>query len=382
MNNVIVTVWKLIVRKGFDKSYWDLPFDGYKYSYIDVAVDKYGFCTVSIDRFGIGDSSHADPLNVVQAPAEVSAIYEITKKLRRGTFPGVNAAFERVVHVGHSFGSVQSYLLSALDPSASDALVLTGWSNNHTWLSESLAALNLHLARLNQPLRFGGSIDSSSASLSSPLNPPKTILDFLSSLLTKGITRKTPPSDPVAAISRALRDLGVSLDGAAISDILATTELGDIITQASATRLTVPPPQKLPNGYLTWSDYTANQFDFLTPPFFDPAIGLYSERTKQPVTLGELFTLGNGAPQTTPFAGPVLVLTGRQDTIYCGGDCLASGGDGDSIPGQAITAFPKARSFEAYIHPDTGHAINFHHNATGAYEVIQEWLIRQGLGDI
>ena len=42
-------------------SYWDIPYSNFNYSYIDVAVDKYGFCTLSIDRLGIGNSSIADP---------------------------------------------------------------------------------------------------------------------------------------------------------------------------------------------------------------------------------------------------------------------------------------------------------------------------------
>ena len=39
-----------------------------------------------------------------------------------------------------------------------------------------------------------------------------------------------------------------------------------------------------------------------------------------------------------------------------------------------------ATTFEAYIQPDTAHAINLHYNSTGAYSVIQRFLIREGLG--
>jgi hypothetical protein len=91
------TIQVLIHGIGFDKSYWDLSYNNYNYSYIDVAVAA-GYHTVSIDRFGIGNSSHADPLNVVQAPAEVSSLYEITSMLRNGTFPTVSHKFGKVVH--------------------------------------------------------------------------------------------------------------------------------------------------------------------------------------------------------------------------------------------------------------------------------------------
>lgn len=139
---------------GFDKSYWDLPYNNFSYSYTDVALAN-GYHTVAIDRFGIGNSSHADPLNVVQAQAEISALREITTALRNGSFPSVDTSFEKIVHVGHSFGSAQTYAFSAMYPNETDGIALTGFSLNSTWVAQTLAGWNLHLARLNQPLRFG-----------------------------------------------------------------------------------------------------------------------------------------------------------------------------------------------------------------------------------
>ncbi|KAJ9644444.1 hypothetical protein H2201_007826 [Coniosporium apollinis] len=334
-NNTNPTVQVLTHGIGFDKSYWDIPFNAYNYSYIDVAVDDYSFSTVSIDRFGIGNSSKGDPLNLIQAPAEVSALYEITKMLRAGTFPTVDTAFEKVVHVGHSFGSVQSYLLSALDPTATDGLVLTGWSLNATWLPLTLADWNLHLARLNQPLRFGNISTSA-------------VQQAYSYLESFGAGN----TDLVEILDRALALIGIAISRQDIWEELATTEVGDIVNGINET--VTPIPQDLPTGYLTWVDFTANQFAFLLPGFYDLGLGLFSERTKQPVTLGEIFTLGNGAPPTTPFSGPVQIVTGRQDAIFCGGDCLATGGVAESIPAMAQMAFPNASAFQAYIHPNTG----------------------------
>ena len=81
-------------------SYWDLPYGDFKNSYVNTAVDVYGFCTLAIDRFGIGNSTVADPLNIVQAPVTLSTIYEITRMLRAGTVPQVAYPFSKVVHVG------------------------------------------------------------------------------------------------------------------------------------------------------------------------------------------------------------------------------------------------------------------------------------------
>jgi pimeloyl-ACP methyl ester carboxylesterase len=121
---------------------------------VETAV-KSGYSTLAIDRFGIGQSSHGDPLNVVQAQAEVEALNAVTTKLRLGQIPHISHRFDKVIHVGHSFGSVQSYWLSALYPNNTDGIVLTGWSANGSFFPATIAAWNLHSARLNQPLRFG-----------------------------------------------------------------------------------------------------------------------------------------------------------------------------------------------------------------------------------
>ncbi|KAK8219931.1 hypothetical protein M8818_000346 [Zalaria obscura] len=340
---------------GFDKSYWDLPYNDYNYSYIDVAL-AHGFHTVSIDRFGIGNSSHGDPLNVVQAPAEVSALYDITMMLRSGDFPSVSTAFNKVVHVGHSFGSAQTYLLSAMHPNATDGIALTGFSMNATWLPQTLADWNLHLARLNQPLRFGNQTVSRSSRW--------TALFFNTA--------------PVQLLQSVLQSIGIQLSPYQVWEEIATTELGDLINQWNAT--VAPIAQNVPTGYLTWSDFTSNIFAFLHPGMFDIGLGIFSEMTKQPVTLGEIFTLANGAPMINPFTGPVQVVTGQRDAIYCGGDCLNTGGVAASIPAMVKSNFPDASVFETVIQPNTGHGINLHYNSTGAYEAIQTFFTSNNLG--
>ena len=341
---------------GFDKSYWDLPYNNYYYSYVDVAIAN-GFHTVSIDRFGIGNSSHADPLNVVQAPAEVSALYEITNMLRAGSFPSVSTKFQKAVHVGHSFGSAQTYLLTALHPTVSDGIVLTGFSMNGTWLAETLADWNLHLARLNQPLRFGNQ------TLKVPSGGWGQWAQYI-----KGSFMNT--------CEMGLGYVGIDLSSSDIWQEIATTEVGDIINGWNKTVV----PLNYPNGYLTWSDFTSNVFAFLLPNYFDIGIGIFGEMTKQPVTPGEIFTLANGAPMLNPFKGPVQVFTGDNDNIYCGGDCSNTGGVGASIPAAVSKNFPNASAFEAYIQPHTGHGINFHYNSTAGYEVMQNWFTSHGLG--
>ena len=70
------------------------------------------------------------------------------------------------------------------------------------------------------------------------------------------------------------------------------------------------------------------------------------------------------------------------DLPYCGGNCFATGLPTlASIPAAAAANFPMvaASNFTAYIQPNTGHGINAHYNATGAYGVIQTFLKSKGL---
>ena len=333
--------------------YWDLSFNNYNYSYTEIAV-RDGYSTLAIDRFGIGNSSHGDPFNVVQAQAEVEVLNEITTKLRNGGIPEIGYSFEKVVHVGHSFGSVQSYWLSALYPNNTDGLILTGYSANGTWLPRTIAGWNLHVARLNQPLRFGNASNQRTRNSFKAFSSGNTLIRGVQSLLW---------------------GLNINISSQDIWDEFATTEVDNIITGYNQTVI----PLNYPSGYFTWSDFTANQYAFLLPGHYDIALGLVAEAGKQPVTTGELLTIGC-APATSSFTGPVLVLTGQQDAIFCGGDCTATGTDDASIPAQAVKQFPSASAFDAYLQPDTAHGINPHYNSTGAYEVIQTWLGAHGLG--
>jgi hypothetical protein len=63
---------------------------------------------------------------------------------REGTLPGTNnTKFEKIIHGGHSFGSVLSNLLTTLYPDISDAIFLTGFSLNHTWQPQVIVGGNL-----------------------------------------------------------------------------------------------------------------------------------------------------------------------------------------------------------------------------------------------
>ena len=135
-------------------------------------------------------------------------------------------------------------------PSISDGIVLTGFSMNSSFVGVFGAASNFEQAYLNQPFRFGN----------------------------------------------------ISLS--TVESVLNMYSLTDYVAGLSPS-----PSLNYPAGYLTNANIGANQYDFLLPGFFDPGLLLVAENTKQPVTVGELLTLGS-APMINAFAGPVLIITG------------------------------------------------------------------------
>lgn len=122
---------------GFDRTYWDFA----DYSYVDQALAR-GYSTFAYDRLGSGASRFSsltggdlDPLEELQSSLEVSLLSTITKSLRAGAFAQLrNASFARVLHVGHSLGSITIYGTVAADPEISDGIALTGFTPNGSYV--------------------------------------------------------------------------------------------------------------------------------------------------------------------------------------------------------------------------------------------------------
>lgn len=74
-----------------------------------------------------------DPVNEGQLWLEVAALKALTEGLRYQKIEGCSGEFDKIVHVGHSFGSSQTYTLTAMYPDISDGIVLTGFSQNGTF---------------------------------------------------------------------------------------------------------------------------------------------------------------------------------------------------------------------------------------------------------
>ncbi|KAG5942772.1 hypothetical protein E4U53_007167 [Claviceps sorghi] len=126
---------------GFDRSYWDYPYHSWNYSYVREAV-RDGYSTLAWDRLGVGESSHGNAVNEIQINLEIAALKAITEMARAGQLPQVSRKFSKIIHLGHSFGSAMTYGLTALYPSISDGIVLTGFSQVSKYMAYFALAAN------------------------------------------------------------------------------------------------------------------------------------------------------------------------------------------------------------------------------------------------
>jgi pimeloyl-ACP methyl ester carboxylesterase len=117
------TVELLLHGFSYGQYYWDLPFEPDTYSFVRGANAR-GFATLNIDR--LGDAGSFQPLSAfVTMDAQASVVHQLVDALRDG---GLGVAFDNVVLVGHSSGSLIAYLEAGRFQDV-DALVATGASH-------------------------------------------------------------------------------------------------------------------------------------------------------------------------------------------------------------------------------------------------------------
>ncbi|KAE9382120.1 catalytic protein [Stipitochalara longipes BDJ] len=131
----------------------------------------------------------------------------------------------------------------------------------------------------------------------------------------------------------------------------------------------------LSNGYLTGKAIEGTQFAFFRAPGFDPAMLNLLEAAKQTISIGEYLTT-TAFPISKNFTGPIDVVTGENDLLNCDGNCY--------LPYNVVAAvkeayYPAASNGSSwYIAPDSGHFLNYHYSATGAYEHIHNFIKKNG----
>jgi Predicted hydrolases or acyltransferases (alpha/beta hydrolase superfamily) len=108
----------------YTNTYWNSGFEPETYNFSRAMTDA-GYAVFAIDRLGYGESSHP-PAELVTLDAQAEVAHQVIGQLRDGTVGG--EAFEKVVLVGHSYGTAITWRETAKYNDA-DALIGTGWGN-------------------------------------------------------------------------------------------------------------------------------------------------------------------------------------------------------------------------------------------------------------
>ncbi|OTA97026.1 hypothetical protein M434DRAFT_392208 [Hypoxylon sp. CO27-5] len=279
----VKTVQLLTHGATLDHTYWDIA-PGY--SYVDVASAA-GYATLSYDQLGVGNSDHPDPIQVVQATAQVAVTHALVGLLRNAKLGGYR--FDKVVGVGHSAGSTLTQGITTRYPKDFDAVILSGTSTSAASVPLTVASFNF-------------------------------------------INANTDPA---------------------------------------------PQFQHLPAGYLTQQSATGIQFAFYRQPNFDEDAFRQQVAHKQTNTLGVLLTLGGIVAPSTEFTGPVDVVNGENDLVFCGGNCLYPTDQNSAVLSVFYPAASKGS--QTYIATGAGHSIAAHRSGPDSFKHMVQFLQANGL---
>jgi pimeloyl-ACP methyl ester carboxylesterase len=113
----------LVPGATYNSSYWDFPYQPERYSYVRAMRDA-GIATFRLDRLGTGDSNRPASLEMsLLSHAEV--VRQVALALRTGS---LGQSFEKVVLVGHSYGTLVTYAAVGADPNLVDGVIATAVS--------------------------------------------------------------------------------------------------------------------------------------------------------------------------------------------------------------------------------------------------------------
>ena len=139
----------LVHGYSWGRYYWDFPYEPERYSYVR-AANAAGFATLAIDRLGVGDSSRpaSDRIDV---DSNVSVVHQVVQALRRGD---LGPAFDKVVLVGHSFGTIVSWIAAGTHQDV-DGIVATAATHQPNLANLVADTFNFYPALLDP--KFAGS---------------------------------------------------------------------------------------------------------------------------------------------------------------------------------------------------------------------------------
>lgn len=109
---------------NYNHKYWDVPnINGHEYSFARYMADR-KYAVLAIDQLGAGESTKPVDGDAVTLDLTASGIHQVIARLRSGA-NATGYAFEKVVTVGHSLGSINAIYEQGTYHDA-DAVVATG----------------------------------------------------------------------------------------------------------------------------------------------------------------------------------------------------------------------------------------------------------------
>jgi pimeloyl-ACP methyl ester carboxylesterase len=134
---------------------------------------------------------------------------------------------------------------------------------------------------------------------------------------------------------------------------------------------------KLSPGYQATFNATNRQGVLYGPVgTFDSEVFSLDFRTQDTITVGQAATIGMGFQTGPNYTGPVHIISGAKDAVFCNdADC---GSGATSQLGATAKFFPASSSFSYYAVPDTGHDINLQYSARESFNDAHTWLQKQG----
>lgn len=185
------------------------------------------------------------------------------------------------------------------------------------------------------------------------------------STLTQAITTNYPNDFDAAILT------GTSTSASSVSLSMAAFNFVNANTDPS------PKLKDLPAGYLTQQSAAGIQFAFYRYPNFDQNAFEQQVANKQTNTLGILLTLGGIIAPSTHFTGPVDVVNGENDLVFCGGNCLYPTDQNKAV---LAVFYPTASSgSQAYISAGAGHSIAAHKSGPDSFAHMISFLQANGL---
>ncbi|KAF2788505.1 alpha/beta-hydrolase [Melanomma pulvis-pyrius CBS 109.77] len=133
----------------------------------------------------------------------------------------------------------------------------------------------------------------------------------------------------------------------------------------------------LDKGYLTQGAVAQDfQFPFYRYPDFDPTIFRKQFDTRQTTVFGELLTFGGVIAPQPAYTGPVDVVLGQQDYIFCQANCSYPTNQAQTF---VDALFPASQGKSTFLQANSGHLIAQHYTARDGFAHSLHFLKRNRL---